>query len=404
MSKNQNASSSSLRVLNAQPDDLVMGGVQMRSISVGKELQGHGIETDLLVPQNPNASNGGPVSEAAKSDGLRVFQYQGLSRPRAFRDIDAVVHNIRWIFSFPAAVMRACRCIRRADPDLVHVNGLLNIVPAVAARLTGHSLLWQLIGDHYPERIVSLLRPLVKTLAHDVAFEAETMKRFYFGPNGLDRYFLLHEPVDLERFKVEVENNEQLLSELGIDPGQTVIGSTGKISSAKGWTYFLDAIQLLVRDRPDIHALIIGPVPDTQQEYAKKVRRHIRELDLDGHVTLTGYRTDVEDLLGVVDIFMMASINEGTPLAILEAMGTGLPVVATDVGGISEQVVHGETGYVCSPRDAEALYRACETLVENPEKRKELGRAGRKRAEDVFSLSSSVEDHKRVYEEVARRG
>jgi glycosyltransferase involved in cell wall biosynthesis len=404
MTEEQYSPSSSLRVLNAQPDDLVMGGVQMRSISVGKELYGQGIETDLLVPKNPNTPDGGPVSEAAKSEGLRVFEYQGLSRPRAFRDFEAVVHNLRWLFFFPAAVVRACRCIRRSNPDIVHVNGLLNIVPAVAARLTGRILLWQLIGDHYPKRIVSLLRPLVKQLAHDVAFEAETMKRFYFGSNGLDRYFLLHEPVDLKRFRVEAEKDEQLLSEFGIDPAQTVIGSTGKISSAKGWTYFLDAIQPLVRDRPDIHALIIGPVPDTQQEYAKKVKRHIHELDLDGHVTLTGYRTDVEDLLGIVDIFMMASINEGTPLAILEAMGTGLPVVATDVGGISEQVLHGETGYVCSPRDAEALYRACEKLVEDPEKRKEMGRAGRNRAEGVFSLSSSVEDHKRVYEEVAHRG
>lgn len=397
MTTRTSTSKSSLRVLNAQPDDLVMGGVQMRSVSVGKRLLGHGVQTDILVPKNPSESVGGPVSTAAREKGLRVFEYQGLHRPRAFRNVESILHNLQWVFSFPIAVTRACACIQRADPDIVHVNGLLNLTPAVAARLAGRPLLWQLIGDHYPEKVVSLLRPLVAHLATEVAFEAEKMKQFYFGPNELDRYFLLHEPVDLQRFNTRESKNERLLAEVGIEPSQIVIGSTGKISPAKGWMYFLDAVRKLVKDEPDLHALIIGPIPDTQQEYAEKVKRRIQDLGLEEHVTLTGYRTDVEDLLGLVDIFMLASLNEGTPLAILEAMGAGIPIVATDVGGVSEQIVHEETGFVCPPQDADSLYRACRTLLRKPQLRQKMGQAGRKRAEEVFSLESSIEDHVKVY-------
>jgi glycosyltransferase involved in cell wall biosynthesis len=387
----------SLRVLNAQPDDLVMGGVQMRSVSVGKRLLDHGVQTDILVPTNPDKPVGGPVSTAAREEGLRVFEYQGLHRPRAFRNVESILHNLEWVFSFPIAVARVCDCIQRADPDIVHVNGLLNLIPAVAARLTGRRLLWHLIGDHYPKSVVRVLRPVVVWLADEIAVLSGRMRKYYFGGKKVDS-ILLHEPVDLERFDVEEGKAPRLLDEFGTEASQPVVGSVGKISPAKGWLHFLDAVHELVKDEPDLHALIIGPVPDTQQEYAEKVKRRIQDLGLEEHVTLTGYRTDVDDLLGLVDIFMMASLNEGTPLAILEAMGAGIPIVATDVGGVAEQVVHGETGYVCPPKEASALHKACRCLLEEPGLRREMGKAGRRRAEGVFSLESSVEQHISVYE------
>ena len=390
-----------LRVLNAQPDDLVMGGVQMRSVSVGKRLLHHGIQTDILVPKNPSESAGGPVSTAAREKGLRVFEYQGLHRPRAFRNVESILHNLQWVFSFPIAVARACDCIQRVDPDIVHVNGLLNLIPAVAAKLTGRQLLWHLIGDHYPKPVVRMLRPVVVRMADEIAVLSRRMKKYYFGEKKID-CILLHEPVDLERFDVEEGKAPRLLDEFGIEASQPVVGSVGKISPAKGWLYFLDAVFELVKDEPDLHALIIGPVPDTQQEYAEKVKRRIQDLGLEEHVTLTGYRTDVEDLLGLVDIFMMASLNEGTPLAILEAMGAGIPIVVTDVGGVAEQVVDGETGYVCPPEDVEALYQSCKALLRNPDHKRKLGQAGRERVHDKFSLGSCISDHLNVYNCIAQ--
>jgi glycosyltransferase involved in cell wall biosynthesis len=280
------------------------------------------------------------------------------------------------------------------------VNGLLNIVPAVAAKVMGRPLLWQLIGDHYPRAVVDVLRPIVTWLADEIAFEAKQMKRFYFGDKSFD-YTILHEPVDLERFHGNDQNKAHLRAEFGLESSQPVIGSVGNISPAKGWEYFLDAIHALVEDIPELHALIIGAVSETQKEYAEKIRKRVRTLGLEDHVTMTGYRTDVEELLQIVDIFMMASVNEGTPLAILEAMGTGLPVIATDVGGVAEEVNHEETGYICPPRDAGALARSCRHLLENPRRRKEMGKAGRRRAAEHFSLASSVEDHVCIYQNMA---
>jgi len=391
---------STLKVLNVQPGDIVMGGVQMRSIDVGKRLEGYGIQTNIMVARNSEDPEGGPVSRAARKEGLRVFQYEGIHRPRRFHDVESFMHNLKWLFTFPIAVMRASRIIVQSGADIVHVNGLLNLVPAVAARLTGRRLVWSLIGDHYPKAVVSMLRPLLRVLPHRRVVLAEAMKKYYFADGDFDQGIVIREPVDLTRFVSRNEIDESLFEELGISPSQTVVGAVGNIVPSKGWLYFLNAASEIVEGCPDVHFLIIGAESETQRDYAQRVRARIRELNLEDCVTLTGYRTDVEDLLALVDVFMLASLNEGTPLAILEAMATGIPVVATDVGGVSEQIIDGETGMLVPPGDVSALVQACQHLLSNTGLQEEMGRAGRRHVEEHYSLESCARRHRSLYQDV----
>jgi len=226
------------------------------------------------------------------------------------------------------------------------------------------------------------------------------MKQFYFENTKLSRSSIIHEPVDLSRFVYRDDKKEELLEEFGIHPSQTIVGAVGNIVPSKGWVYFLDAADQITQSHPSIHFLIIGAESDTQAQYAAKVRNRILELGLEDRVTLTGYRRDVEDLLALLDIFMMASLNEGTPLAILEAMATGTPVIATDVGGISEQVIDGETGILLPPKDSGALVKACRYLLSNAELQKKLGKAGCEHVKTSYSLKSCVRKHRELYEKV----
>jgi glycosyltransferase involved in cell wall biosynthesis len=154
-----------------------------------------------------------------------------------------------------------------------------------------------------------------------------------------------------------------------------------------------------VHDHP-FYALIVGAGPDRPV-----VEAEIRRLGLERAVELCGPRRDVPDLLSRSDLFALASRSEGGPLSVLEAMAAGLPVVASDVGGVRELVVDGATGTLVPAGDPDALAAALELLLADPELRRRLGAAGRERVRERFDLSALRRAHLELYaRELARHG
>jgi glycosyltransferase involved in cell wall biosynthesis len=122
-------------------------------------------------------------------------------------------------------------------------------------------------------------------------------------------------------------------------------------------------------------------------------------------VTLAGHRDDVASMLAQAQVFALATRSECLPMSILEAMASGLPVVASAVGGVPEAVIHGETGLLVAPGDPDALADALATLLDDPQLRGRMGAAGRARAERVFDLPAFRTAHLQVYaDELARAG
>jgi len=114
------------------------------------------------------------------------------------------------------------------------------------------------------------------------------------------------------------------------------------------------------------------------------LRRRVCEEGLDGRFLFTGFTSEVPKYLRMMDIFVLPSYREGFPRSVLEAMATELPVVATNIRGCREAVVHGETGFIVPPKNAKALADAVAFLLEHPEKAKQMGRAGRERAVKLY--------------------
>jgi glycosyltransferase involved in cell wall biosynthesis len=129
----------------------------------------------------------------------------------------------------------------------------------------------------------------------------------------------------------------------------------------------------------------------------------VQRLGLGGHVLFLGERTDVASLLKGADIGILCSHQEGFANAILEGMAAGLPIVATDVGGNSESVVHGQTGLIVPPRNPAALGQAVLSLVSDPAARERMGEAGRKRAYERFSIESCVDQYAVLYRSLTER-
>jgi glycosyltransferase involved in cell wall biosynthesis len=119
---------------------------------------------------------------------------------------------------------------------------------------------------------------------------------------------------------------------------------------------------------------------------------------IEGRVELLGARGDVRELLASSDIFVLSSRSEGHPVSLLEAMATGLPVVATDVGGVAESVVHGQTGLLVPAGEVTALAAALERLVDDEQLRRRLGTAGRVRACELFDLARFRSSHVELYQ------
>jgi glycosyltransferase involved in cell wall biosynthesis len=134
-----------------------------------------------------------------------------------------------------------------------------------------------------------------------------------------------------------------------------------------------------------------GPELDT-------MKTKTSQLGLEQRVTFLGKRNDIAAILPAMDIFVLPSLHEGMPNAVLEAMAARLCVVASSVGGIPELVIHGQTGLLVPPRDSEALANALISLLNAPQMRSQMGQTGCKRALEHYSIQSNIDKTQKLYE------
>jgi glycosyltransferase involved in cell wall biosynthesis len=192
-----------------------------------------------------------------------------------------------------------------------------------------------------------------------------TADRMRMVPSGLDFEAFPSNPIETRRAVREA---------LGIDPGADVVISVAELTKDKGHDTLIEAAAEIVAHRRDVVFLIVGPGALHDQ-----LQQEIDRRNLNGHVRLLGARGDVPDLLVAADVFVQTSWREGLSRSLLEAMYSGLAVVATDVGATREVVQQGQTGLLISPGDTAALAAGLLELLAQPAERARL--ASRARAE-----------------------
>jgi glycosyltransferase involved in cell wall biosynthesis len=181
---------------------------------------------------------------------------------------------------------------------------------------------------------------------------------------------------------------------LGLPVDGVLVGSVARLDPVKRLDVLLKALAALGGAR----AVIVGYGPQERQ-----LTEMAAELGLNERVRFVGYQQDVWPWLAACDVFVLSSDWEGMPNAVLEAMGAGLPVVATAAGGTLDVVVDGVTGLLVPPRDATALASALERLIHDPNLRRTMGAAGRRRAQEFFSAQHMVERTQALYAELLGR-
>jgi glycosyltransferase involved in cell wall biosynthesis len=192
------------------------------------------------------------------------------------------------------------------------------------------------------------------------------------------------------------------------DDGVLRVVGVGRLVPSKGWEYAIRAIRLLVDAGVPVRYDIVGGVSreSTEPNEEARLRHAVADLELDAHVHFRGIvpSEGVRALLHESDIFLYASISDGLPTVVVEAMSCGLPVVATAVGGTPEAVRDGVDGLLVAPRDPDALAHALRELWEDPQRRRQMGASGRERAAAEFRLDTLLDEFESLYAEVAAPG
>jgi glycosyltransferase involved in cell wall biosynthesis len=182
---------------------------------------------------------------------------------------------------------------------------------------------------------------------------------------------------------------------LDLHPDQLVVMTVGRLMVQKGQRYLVAAMPALAERFPHLAVVIVGG-----GYLAGNLARQAAELGVAGFLHLPGHRTDARMLLDAADVFVLPSRQEGMPLAALEAMDAGLPVVATDVIGTAEVVARGRTGTLVPPQDSPGLAEALGELLADPDLRQRYAEAGRRRYVEHFTARRMAEDTLRVYRDV----
>jgi glycosyltransferase involved in cell wall biosynthesis len=183
----------------------------------------------------------------------------------------------------------------------------------------------------------------------------------------------------------------------GISNRIKIIGTVGSLYPQKNHSLFLDMAKIVLErsENKDIKFLIVGKGP-----LRNELERCSKALNIESNVAFAGEREDVPELLQTMDIFVMTSLYEGLPNAIIEAMAAGLPVIATDVGGNSELVINRETGFLCRSNDAKALAEKVVSLINNEQEAKRMGKNGKKRALSEFGVERMIRKTENIYMEL----
>jgi glycosyltransferase involved in cell wall biosynthesis len=183
--------------------------------------------------------------------------------------------------------------------------------------------------------------------------------------------------------------------ELRLGSTDTLILAVGNLYPVKGHQHLIEALARLTERRPNAHVAIAG-----RGELEDSLRTQAHMLGLEDHVHLLGLRSDIPALLTAADVFALPSISEGLPLALVEAMFAGRPIVASDVGEVRTVLNDGEAGLLVEPGNAEQLARALDGLLSHPDEAKRLGDAAARRAGTDYDVARMVARYAEVYQQL----
>lgn len=295
--------------------------------------------------------------------------------------------------------------IRGGGFDLVHTHGVrANLLGRLAARLadkkriitTVHSLL----EKDYPGVVSRLANSWAERATrgltdHFIAVSRGLKDRLVSGGVPADGVTVIYNGISLEEIRPCKEPGA-VRKKMGFLPETPLVGIVARLHAVKGHSYFLEAAREVLLQRPDVRFLIVGDGP-----YRPALEKLAGNLGINGQVVFTGFVDDVYSLMADLDLLVISSLWEGFGLTAVEAMALGVPVVATEVGGLPEVVLHGETGLLVPPANPAALARSIVWMLDHPGEASSMAEKGGKIVREKFTSTVMARRTEELYRRVA---
>lgn len=271
----------------------------------------------------------------------------------------------------------------KEKPDIIYCNNLRGVLTiGILVKLLRIPFFWYVRIDTSNgifDKIGARLVDKIITISEGVRdiFDEEYLKRKAYKFETIYTGFNLKEFNDNKEAKFKFD-------------GEFIIGTAGSITPRKGYDDFIDMARELNQIAKRIKFVIAGEPPRNSISYYNELKRKIKSYNLEEKIKFVGWVDDITDFLSSIDLFVLCSKNEGLPRVVIEAMAMSKPVVATNAGGTNEAIDNGKTGFVVDKNNKNELVAKIIYMINNKEKIEEMGKEGRRKVENDFSLESYI--------------
>jgi glycosyltransferase involved in cell wall biosynthesis len=315
------------------------------------------------------ASGEGPLVDALRARDVEIV-------PGTASDL-SVCHPLQAI----AAVRRQAALLKEWDIHLLHANCFPWNTDVVLAA-------WMLripVILHVHNAVDIVAQNLVRFAAAKVLFcSAFQMKNCGHVSRIAGKTGVFHNVIDLNRFGL----GRSIRDDLGLRNDQIVIGTIAQVTHRKGIDILLEAARLLLNERSDLVFLVAGPLVDNQKDFGEMLMRQAEQEPLKGRFRFLGSRSDIPNILASMDLFVLPSRLEPMGIVVLEAMASGVPVVASRVGGVPEMLTSSDLGVLVDPLTPEAFAGAIRAVLARPDRGRSIGQRAKAMLEGRFDLAA----------------
>jgi glycosyltransferase involved in cell wall biosynthesis len=291
--------------------------------------------------------------------------------------------------------MRLAQYIRKNRIQIVHSYGFYsNVFTVPTAWLAGKSFVIASIRDtgDVLTPVQRRVQRMVCRLADCVLVNADAIRdKLIEEGYAQAKIVVIRNGITLPKF-AKRQRNSLLRQELALPLSAPLVVVFSRLNQMKGIQYFLDAAVILAQGFPDVRFLVVG-----DGESRKELEEYACRLGLGQRTVFTGFRSDVPELLAEAAVSVLPSLSEGLSNSLLESMASGVPVVATRVGGNPEVIEDGVTGLLVPPRDSAALAAAVARVLEDKDLASRFAQAGIRRVAELFSMERSVHETEHLY-------
>ncbi|MEP6960308.1 MAG: glycosyltransferase family 4 protein [Nitrospirota bacterium] len=305
------------------------------------------------------------------------------------------------LFQRGSAVRRLSTLVDQLDPAMVHVNDIWWVPHTVKAVASGKSNSVPIVA-HVRQEIepAKVRRYGLDRVKAVIAISRQIEQSLIAGGVSASNVRTVYSGIDLSA-RCLTHDEQAIRRMIGITNETVLIGTVANLFPRKGYEVMLRALPAVVRAVPTVQYVIVG---SDGHNYADRLKGLAHELKIADRVHIVGFQDPVQPFLASLDLYVHPALMEGFGIAVVEAMAMGKAVVATTTGGLPEVVAQGETGLLVPPGDAESLAATIVSLLLDGVRREQMGRNGKARVQERFSLDASVIQVERFYGHVLGQG